>query len=415
VFSVSKEKRFFFNILVPSYCTNYSSTLFIMRYYLSLLFVIVFISSTPEPKKGSESGNRFAFLLLKTVTEESKNNNFVLSPYSVRSCFSYVYAATASNTKSQIQNVMSFENAPEKELKNFQKSDSLFQSCKESKVTVANSMWVRKEFPIKSNYQKLAEKYTNSVHRLENAKLMNQWVSTNTAGAIKELVKEEDVVQAHLFLLNAVTMDALWKYPFSDSETSQGVFFVRGKKTMVPTMFSAVGGKYHETDSMKIVQLPYTDALRMTIFMPKGEMKPLVWNTEMQTRLIESNTGLDFNVWSDERRFYLHFPKFKVASTFNFVPTLKQMGIRDAFLEETANFSVLSDMSRLCVRVVKQKAVIEVIESGTKAAAATAVSIVERGAPSIYGIDKPFYFVIHHSKTGEILFMGRIMDPVQIE
>jgi serpin B len=55
-------------------------------------------------------------------------------------------------------------------------------------------------------------------------------------------------------------------------------------------------------------------------------------------------------------------------------------------------------------------------EAGTEAAAATAVSMKAGSAaptdpPVPFVVDHPFLFLVRDTKTGAILFMGRLVDP----
>ena len=65
---------------------------------------------------------------------------------------------------------------------------------------------------------------------------------------------------------------------------------------------------------------------------------------------------------------------------------------------------------------VIQKAMIEVDEEGTVAAAATAIRISTRSLTSTpekikFIADHPFIFFLRDLKTGLLLFQGRVVDP----
>lgn len=63
---------------------------------------------------------------------------------------------------------------------------------------------------------------------------------------------------------------------------------------------------------------------------------------------------------------------------------------------------------------VIHKAFVAVDEEGTEAAAATAVIMEVASAPSsdlVLVIDRPFIFLIRDLESGQILFMGRVLNP----
>lgn len=62
---------------------------------------------------------------------------------------------------------------------------------------------------------------------------------------------------------------------------------------------------------------------------------------------------------------------------------------------------------------VLHKAVIEVDETGTIAAAATIAGITPYSLPRIFLINRPFFFFIYHEDTNCLLFMGRVIDPTK--
>lgn len=64
---------------------------------------------------------------------------------------------------------------------------------------------------------------------------------------------------------------------------------------------------------------------------------------------------------------------------------------------------------------VLHKAVIEVNEKGSEAAAATVVEMMESAMPVEeiieFVVNRPFFFVIADDRSGSIIFMGKVVEP----
>ena len=90
-----------------------------------------------------------------------------------------------------------------------------------------------------------------------------------------------------------------------------------------------------------------------------------------------------------------------------------------AFDVQTADFSGITGEPQsqvpLAVGRIEHRAVIDVTEQGTEAAAATGVVIAPTAMmpqPSkTFRVDRPFLFAIVDDETAAILFEGRIVDP----
>ena len=108
----------------------------------------------------------------------------------------------------------------------------------------------------------------------------------------------------------------------------------------------------------------------------------------------------------------LTMPKFDFESSFDLGETLATMGMPDAF-SQTADFSGMTGSPELFISAVVHKAFISVDEEGTEAAAATGVAMAT-SAPEGHvelTVDRPFVFLIRDSRTGAVLFAGRVVDP----
>ena len=110
----------------------------------------------------------------------------------------------------------------------------------------------------------------------------------------------------------------------------------------------------------------------------------------------------------------LYLPRFKVEESYKLVPTLRALGMVDAFNDRVANFSGMTGRRDLAVSTVVHKSFVEVTEEGTEAAAATGVGdavITSLPFRESFRCDHPFLFLIKHIKTNSILFGGRVSSP----
>ena len=110
----------------------------------------------------------------------------------------------------------------------------------------------------------------------------------------------------------------------------------------------------------------------------------------------------------------LYLPRFKVEESYKLVPTLRALGMVDAFNDRVANFSGMTGRRDLVVSTVVHKSFVEVTEEGTEAAAATGVGdavITSLPFRESFRCDHPFLFLIKHIKTNSILFCGRVSSP----
>ena len=95
------------------------------------------------------------------------------------------------------------------------------------------------------------------------------------------------------------------------------------------------------------------------------------------------------------------------------------MGMPDAFGPK-ANFSGMDGTQNLFISGVFHKAWVEVNEEGTEAAAATIVAVAASAMPMnppppppVFRADHPFIFCIRDTRSGSLLFLGRLADPGQ--
>ena len=173
---------------------------------------------------------------------------------------------------------------------------------------------------------------------------------------------------------------------------------------------------YAANDDVQLLQLPYTkEELSMYVMLPKGrDISSL--ETVITREYLDGLKSEMYGEWID-----LYLPKFKFEEKYELNQNLADMGMPRAFGRE-ADFSGIkaSGENDLYISKVIHQSFVDVNEEGTEAAAATAVIMEERGGigggsepqPVEFRADHPFIFLIEHRETGQILFMGKVENPV---
>ena len=113
----------------------------------------------------------------------------------------------------------------------------------------------------------------------------------------------------------------------------------------------------------------------------------------------------------------LKLPRFKTASDTDnlgeggLISLLRQMGIRQVFDSISAQIPNMTDLP-VYIKMMRQKAAIEVNEEGSEAAAVTAAGFVnttmhQEYPKASFHANRPFVYVIREASSGAILFVGK--------
>lgn len=164
-----------------------------------------------------------------------------------------------------------------------------------------------------------------------------------------------------------------------------------------------------------VLHLPYGDdnRLNMIVILPDQNI-PLVTVTD-SLRVF----GMDFVLREIKKaeidpELEVFLPRFKLNSDFKVNDILQRMGLNDIFDEKKSN---LSNISRHLVYVsnIVHRAVIEVNEEGTVAAAASGATLTFNSISPQFYVNRPFVFLIHETTTNTLLFCGQIRNPAKYE
>lgn len=165
--------------------------------------------------------------------------------------------------------------------------------------------------------------------------------------------------------------------------------------------------EYTSGDDYSAVRLPYGNGkTSMYCILPNDGINI---NEFIKNMSLEKWNGIRKNI-SEVDEVVLQIPKFKLEYGIkNLNESLQSLGMGEAFSNQ-ADFSGIRE--DIYISRVLHKAVIEVNEEGSEAAAATVVEMKDAAAaePIAFIADKPFVFIIADDTTGTILFMGKLLS-----
>lgn len=361
-----------------------------------------------------ESGNSFAFNMLKTLLPKEEEQEVFISPFSLQVAFSMLSNGAGGDTHKQIAATLGFEGYSAEDLNDTYNTllPALFGADNSTKLHIANAMWYRPDFPVKSSFsQTLRNSYGATVDPLDFSspqalETVNSWAKDNTNGMIPEILDRTDPDWVYL-LANALYFKGTWTTKFDVEKTKKEDFYcIDGKKVSMDFLHGEIPCKfaYDENLSAALCELPFGNkAFVLDILLPDNgiDFNKFVANlSDKEWDAITSNLR-------EIEEEYVIIPKFDFTYSGDktILETLKELGIVDAFGGK-ADFSGISE-SATYVSDVIHKARIKMDEKGAEAAAVTVIGAKEYAAPlNEFFADHPFVFAIRETSTKAILFLG---------
>jgi len=420
---------------------------------LALVLVACTMQSYSEPdvseatlKKQVQGTNAFAFDLYQVLRNE--HENLFYSPYSISLALATTYAGAHGETEEQMADTLHFVLPQDRLHSAFSALNrALVQGAEEKaaegvgaeptpvpfpgyhpgdrfQLHIANALWGQDAYQFQPEFLAvLGQNYESELRTLdftgapeESRRTINDWVADHTEDRIQDILPLGAISGlTRLVLANAIYFRASWFYPFDPRATREQPFhLLDGGTATVSMMQQTERFNYYLGEGYQAVMLPYSGGkesphCRMSmVFLVPDDGCFQAFEDSLDARgvgtiLNEMNTGyVDLTI-----------PKFGFDSAFALKPTLSSMGMSLAFSWPGADFSGMTGQPELFVDEVYHRAFVFVEETGTEAAAASAVPITLGIPPEPVEItiDRPFIFLIRDGETGIILFVGRVLDP----
>ncbi|XP_028620362.1 serine protease inhibitor A3C-like [Grammomys surdaster] len=368
----------------------------------------------------ASSNTDFAFSLYKELALKNPDKNVVFSPLSISAALAIVSLGAKGNTMEEILEGLRFNLTEISEADIHRGFGHLLQRLSQSgdqeQISTGSAMFIEKclqiltEFKEKIRALYQAEAFTVDFQQpLEAKNFINSYVSNQTQGKIKELISDLDDRTA-MVLVNYIYFNGKWKTPFDPRVTFESEFHLDEQRSVkVPMMkTSALTTPYFRDEELSctVVELKYTgNASALFILPDQGKMQQVEASLQPET----------LRKWKNSLRprkiHELYLPKFSVSTDYSLEEVLPELGIRELFSSQ-ADLSGITGAKDLRVSQVVHKAVLDVSEAGTEAAAATGVRFVFRTGKTIVRFNRPFLMVITNKDRQSVLFITKVANPM---
>ena len=379
-------------------------------------------SPAPAPWRQADFA---ADLYRKAASVQPADENVVLSPWGVANLFAMLQTGARGDTAKGMAFALQLGGVeppePDAVAATFRESRTNLERAANDDVALelSDSLWIKPGFALSESFRSLARDAFDADVRLtwmgaKGREAINAFVAEKTHDRIKDLIQPPvlDDPLTRLVAVDTVYLKAKWDMPFEKDATRDRTFHAPGGDVEVPFL--------HDTRHAEILDAPECAALRLPYRFESAEMLIILPSPSNTLADVEARLGRPYldrlaaSPWRGEA--VLAIPKFDFGSEHDLKPILEPMGMGAAFDPARADFSGIAP--QLYIGTAIQKANVTVDESGTEAAAATFAAAPASAMPGPppppprpFVADKPFLFLIRETRTGLILFLGRVMKP----
>lgn len=340
-------------------------------------------------------------LAYKINAQMNQNENYVFSPFSLKSAMAMAANGAAGATQSEMLSALGYTdiNTLNADMKAV---NTLYNKAGDIKLSTANSLWINESYPepksefakaVKDNYDAETDKGTPTTLPPK----IKAWVNEKSNGLQKDFNAEFDDSFA-MAIINTTYLKAKWQSQFEADLTRKQEFTnADGSTTQTDFMHDTFHQDMYKDKDVQMVKLNYRDGER---------------NFSFYAAIAPDGTDLESYIPKlTNKEIMLSLPKFKGHTNMNMNDIVSKLGAGTMF-KENADFSgIFGADYPVYVSQIIQDTVIDVDEEGTEAASTTMMAMCGATAimepPVEMTFDKPFTYFIRDNDSGEILFMGR--------
>ena len=371
----------------------------------------------PDMDAGAAAAADFGVKLFQNSMEEGENT--LISPLSVLYALAMTANGADGETLAQMEQVLGMDT---ENLNSYMRAYlDLLPEAKDYKLSLANSIWFKDDpnFAVEQSFlQTNADYYGAGAYKAafdEATKNdINNWVKEHTDGMIPEII-DEIPDEAIMYLVNALAFDAEWAEVYEEFQIREGSFTTEAGVQQDVDMMHSEEHAYLEDDMATGFIKYYKDRkYAFAALLPNEGVSVSEYVSGLSGAHLQELLSAPQDI-----TVYATMPKFETEYSVEMSEVLQEMGMKDAFTWQLADFSRLGSYDaegvNIYINKVLHKTFISVFEQGTRAGAATAV-VMEAGGAAMdpeykeVVLDRPFVYMLIDCETNLPFFIGTMMD-----
>lgn len=346
-----------------------------------------------ETRAFVESTNDLGWGLLQGLTE-GESTNIVLSPAGAALALTVIEAGSDGEARDELLSVL---NGGGEEEGLLLAAGAALTHATEHGLRSSIELTLRSDVALLPAFERIAE------HRLGAQVTHSDALRTPPAYA--------QGLAAHTVIVTRQEFAGTWMLPMPEAMTRPAPFQTAdGTQLQVPTMYLSAELPFAELDDALVVELPYAGRrFSLLLVRPRGPgpLAELEVSNAAADRWLEALEPAPLELW---------LPRFAVGPlSHRLEDPLRGLGIDAVFDPDRADLSRLARSEQpLAVESILQHVRIDVDERGTRAEATTVATIVDSAAPADprrVRFDRPFLFLLRHTRSGLVYFLGRVTNP----
>ncbi|MGM0749667.1 MAG: serpin family protein [Bacillota bacterium] len=348
------------------------------------------------------------------IEQQGTEKNVFISPYSIQQALVMTANGADGETKEEMKNTLLLSEMKDREIN--EAANTLmnsFRNLSDGELLAAHSVWTGLD--INPQFKQTIEQYFDGKacklgpHPEKAKRKINEWAAKKTKGHIEDIAGNLSP-NTIAVLLNTIYFQGDWAQPFDKAMTYvEPLYLQNGAEKKHPMMKQTALLPYQENELFQAVKLSYKNKdLSFAVFLPQKD-KDL---SSLTAALTHENMEKWENRW-EEKMVKLSLPRFSFEEKYNLRGILAQLGMKTAFGNADFSKLFLDKSTDAKIDDVNHHTFIKTDETGTEAAAATSVEIIESASePELsLTVNRPFLFVIADEKTKSILFLGTVAEP----